>query len=56
MAKTDSGAALHFKLKGSLYAALETWRRQQEEIPNRSEAVRTLLERALEQRDAAPAQ
>jgi hypothetical protein len=43
----EPGAAVQVRLKGRLYLALENWRRSQEEIPPRAEALRQLLEQAL---------
>jgi hypothetical protein len=40
-------AAVQVRLEGSLYRALENWRRSRPKIPARSEALRELLERAL---------
>jgi hypothetical protein len=40
--------AVHVRLRGSLYDRLENWRRSQPKIPARSDALRALIERALE--------
>jgi hypothetical protein len=47
----ESGAAVQLRLKGNTFVLIENWRRSQPKIPSRSEAVRQLLERALNQAD-----
>ena len=44
-----TSAAVQVRLRGPLYQVLENWRRSQPKIPPRSEALRELLARALEQ-------
>jgi hypothetical protein len=41
------GADVRLKLNGPIFLAIENWRRSQERIPCRSEAVRQLVEQAL---------
>jgi hypothetical protein len=55
MMPEDDSSAVQVRLRGPLYRALENWRRSQPKIPARSEALRELLERALEQQDAVSA-
>jgi hypothetical protein len=45
---TEYGGAIHVRLRGSLFERLEDWRRTQEKIPPRSDAIRELLQRALD--------
>jgi hypothetical protein len=54
--KIEFGAAVQVRLKGPVFSSLENWRRAQEEIPPRSEAIRRLVELALgiEQRRPTP--
>jgi hypothetical protein len=47
-----AGSAVQVRLQGTLYQALENWRRSQPKIPARSEALRELLGRALAQDEA----
>lgn len=42
------GSAVQVRLQGTLYQALEDWRRSRPKIPSRAVALRELLERALE--------
>jgi hypothetical protein len=50
----NSGSAVQVRLQGTLYQALEDWRRSRPKIPSRAVALRELLERALaEQQHAA---
>jgi hypothetical protein len=42
--------AIQLRLQRELYAALESFRRAEPDIPTRPEAVRRLLQRALEPR------
>jgi hypothetical protein len=53
MSETQYRAAVQVRLQGSLFDRLENWRRAQPTIPRRSEALRTLLDRALPARDDA---
>jgi hypothetical protein len=49
-----AGSAVQVRLQGTLYQALEDWRRSRPKIPSRAVALRELLEHALaEQQDAA---
>jgi hypothetical protein len=43
----ESGSAVQVRLKGDVFISLENWRRAQEKIPPRSEAIRQLVELAL---------
>jgi metal-responsive CopG/Arc/MetJ family transcriptional regulator len=45
---TEYGGAIHVRLQGSLFEQLEDWRRVQNKIPARSDAIRELLQRALD--------
>jgi hypothetical protein len=45
--KENSSGAVFVRLGGELYNRLEDFRRAQPKIPDRSEALRLLLERAL---------
>jgi len=50
-------AAVRFQLEGPIFAQIENWRRAQEKIPSRPDAIRELVKRALcaaEQRGAHP--
>ena len=47
MQTPKSGAAVQVRLKGPTFASLENWRRAQDKIPARSEALRQLVEKAL---------
>ena len=44
----ENGGAIHVRLHGSLFERLEDWRRAQDKIPARSDAIRKLLQRALD--------
>jgi hypothetical protein len=52
-AKTD--AAVQVRLSGSLFTALEDWRRQQPKLLPRSQALRELLKQALARRKKSDA-
>jgi hypothetical protein len=41
------GRPVQVRLKKGLFDAIETWRRKQETIPSRPEAIRRLLDRSL---------
>jgi hypothetical protein len=43
--KTD--AAIQVRIEGQLFKDLENWRRSQDKIPPRSQALRLLIEQAL---------
>jgi hypothetical protein len=45
----NAGSAVQVRLHGTLYEALENWRRLRPKIPSRAVALRELLERALAQ-------
>jgi hypothetical protein len=49
----ENGGAVFVRLRGSLYNRLEDWRRSQPKIPSRSDALRSLIERALAASDSA---
>ena len=49
----ETGAAVQVRLSGPLFDRLESWRRLQPKIPARSEALRSLIERALVASDDA---
>jgi len=44
---------IQIRLPGELYSAVESFRRNEEDIPTRPEAVRRLLQRALGLRQAS---
>jgi hypothetical protein len=44
----EGRAAIQLYLQPELYSALENFRRQEPDIPSRPQAVRRLLQRALE--------
>ena len=48
---TDGLAAVQVRLSGAAFTSLENWRRSQQKIPARSEALRFLVERALAEDD-----
>ena len=52
MERTSTGLspAIQIRLQGELYSAVESFRRAEPDIPTRPEAVRRLLQRALERR------
>jgi hypothetical protein len=50
-------AIVRFQLEGPIFSQIENWRRAQEKIPSRPDAIRELLKKALgaaEQRGAHP--
>jgi hypothetical protein len=49
----NSAGAVFVRLGGKLYDRLEDFRRRQAKIPHRSEALRSLIERALTASDSA---
>jgi hypothetical protein len=56
MPDTDTPVvAVQVRLRGSLYTALNNWRRSQSKIPSQSQAVWQLIERALAEPDKAAA-
>jgi hypothetical protein len=55
MYASETGSAIQVRVSGSLYDQLENWRRAQPKIPARSEALRTLIEKALAAPDGASA-
>ena len=40
-------ATVRFQLEGPIFAQIEDWRRMQEKIPSRPDAIRELVKRAL---------
>jgi metal-responsive CopG/Arc/MetJ family transcriptional regulator len=44
---SDKRKAIHARVEDPLIELLDDWRRQQPEIPPRSEAIRQLIEKAL---------
>jgi hypothetical protein len=44
---TRLSAAVRFQLEGPIFAQIENWRRRQEKIPSRPDAIRELVKRAL---------
>jgi hypothetical protein len=44
----NDGRGVHVVLDPGLVAGVESWRRQQPEIPTRAAAIRRLLQRGLE--------
>jgi hypothetical protein len=50
----DRTTAIHTRVTGELRERFENWRRQQAEIPPRSEAIRQLIEKALSKAEAKP--
>ena len=52
MERTSAGLspAIQLRLQGELYSAVESFRRNEPDIPTRPEAVRRLLQHALESR------
>jgi metal-responsive CopG/Arc/MetJ family transcriptional regulator len=45
--RDNSSAAVRIDLEDQLFTKVENWRRSQQKIPSRSEAVRLLLAQAL---------
>jgi hypothetical protein len=45
----ESGAAIQVRLSGTEFDSLENWRRAQQKIPPRSEAVREAIRRLVTQ-------
>jgi metal-responsive CopG/Arc/MetJ family transcriptional regulator len=48
--QTGASLAIQVRLQNSLLSAIENFRRDEPDIPTRPEAVRRLLQQALEQR------
>jgi hypothetical protein len=46
---TRHSAAVQVRLRGTAFTSLENWRRSHPKIPSRSEAMRLLIEHALEE-------
>jgi hypothetical protein len=44
----ENAAAVRLELEGPIFALVEDWRRAQPKIPSRNEAVRLLIQQALE--------
>ena len=44
----EQTAVVRLPLEGPIFALVEDWRRSQPKIPSRNEAIRLLLQRALE--------
>jgi hypothetical protein len=44
---TGEGIPVQVRLKESLLKSVDTWRRQQEDLPSRPEAIRRLIEQSL---------
>jgi hypothetical protein len=44
----ENAAAVRLQLEGPIFVLVEDWRRSQPKIPSRNEAIRLLLQRALE--------
>jgi hypothetical protein len=49
MRNDDSRAAVRLDLTDPLLTDVENWRRSQEKIPSRTDAIRQLVKRALEE-------
>ena len=47
-------AAVRLALEGPIFVAIENWRRSQEKIPSRNEAIRRLIQRGLSADRARP--
>ena len=47
------GTPVQVRLQKSLFDAIEGWRRQQETIPSRPEAIRRLLRQAVARQEVA---
>ena len=52
--ETCVAAAVQVRLSGAALTSLENWRRSQQKIPARSEALRILVERALAEDNRPP--
>ena len=55
MRNNKSRAAVRLDLTNPLLTDIENWRRSQEKIPSRTDAVRELLKRALKESEHAAA-
>ena len=55
MAKADQEMTERFEMRASKdwIVAVDEWRRQQQDLPSRAEAIRRLVERGLEQQISA---
>jgi metal-responsive CopG/Arc/MetJ family transcriptional regulator len=49
--RLEHGTPVQVRLKKCLFDAIETWRRKQETIPSRPEAIRQLLLEAVARQD-----
>jgi hypothetical protein len=49
--RLEHGAPVQVRLRKCLFDAIETWRRKQETIPSRPEAIRRLLLEAVARQD-----
>ena len=49
--RLEHGTPVQVRLKKCLFDGIETWRRKQETIPSRPEAIRRLLLEAVERQD-----
>lgn len=45
---TVGGPVMTMRMPAELTRAIDNWRRQQEKLPNRSDAIRRLVQQALE--------
>jgi hypothetical protein len=45
--------AVQVRFSQSLFSAIESWRREQETIPSRPQAIRELIQRSLADTDSA---
>jgi len=51
---TGEGVPVQVRLKESLLDTIDAWRRRQDDLPTRPEAIRRLIEQALQAPDARP--
>jgi hypothetical protein len=51
--QASDGRAVQVRFTENLFAAVESWRRQQAVIPSRPEAIRTLVAQSLAATDSA---
>ena len=54
MQRKDSGS-VRLELEGPIFVLIEDWRRSQRKIPSRADAIRQLIQRALDATTASTA-
>jgi hypothetical protein len=52
----EDGGSVRLELEGPIFVLIEDWRRSQRKIPSRADAIRQLIQRALDATTASTAE